>query len=111
MGKNKDNDGVQQGAVNHAPGQQGERTRARQAEIARGSASTDEQTGPRHDPDEIRRHDTFGKDRLFEGRQQHDDAEKSSEKTRLPRDLDRHAHSPDDEQSQQDRAAMAKRKI
>lgn len=45
-----------------------------------------------HDEAEIRKHDDIGKDRLFEGRQQHDEAEKNSEKTRLARDVDRHNH-------------------
>jgi hypothetical protein len=51
-----------------------------------------------------------GRDRLFEGREQHDDADKNSEKTRLSRDLDRHNHLPNDELSQRERQAMAKRK-
>lgn len=92
MGKNKDNKGAQQGAVKHAPSQQGRKTRARQAEIAQQNDPVDERTGPRYDPEEIRAHDTPGKDRLFDDRQQHDDAEKQSEKTRLSRDLDRHGH-------------------
>jgi hypothetical protein len=92
MGKNKENEGVQQGAQNHAAGGQGERTRARQAEIANTRDPEAERTGPRHDPEEIRQHDTTGRDRLFEDRQQHDEAEKNSEKTRLSRDLDRHGH-------------------
>ena len=45
-----------------------------------------------HDEAEIRKHDDAGKDRLFEGRQQHDDAEKNSEKSRLAKDVDRHNH-------------------
>lgn len=45
-----------------------------------------------HDESEIRKHDDAGKDRLFEGRQQHDDAEKNSEKSRLAKDVDRHNH-------------------
>ena len=64
----------------------------------------------RYDPEEIRRHDTEGKDRLFEDRQQHDEAEKNSEKTRLSRDLDRHGHLPNDELTQRDRASRSKRK-
>ena len=110
MGKNKDNDGRQQGALDRAASQQGDQTRARQAEIANASSPVDERTGPRHDPDEIAAHDTTGRDRLFEGREQHDDAEKNSEKTRLARDLDRHDHLPNDELSQRDRASTAKRK-
>lgn len=49
-------------------------------------------SGPGHDPAEIAKHDDAGKDRLFEGREQHDDAEKSSEKARLAKDVDRHHH-------------------
>ena len=111
MGKNKENKGRQQGAQNHAPSQQGKKTRARQAEIAQsGGNPVDERTGPRYDPAEIRAHDTPGKDRLFEDRQQHDEADKNSEKTRLARDLDRHNHPSEDELSHRDRQSMAKRK-
>ena len=49
-----------------------------------------------HDEGEIRKHDDTGKDRLFEGRQQHDEAEKNSEKTRLARDVERHDHEVGD---------------
>lgn len=56
---------------------------------------TQHSSGPGHDPAEIRKHDDEGKDRLFEGREQHDDAEKSSEKTRLARDIARHDHTTD----------------
>jgi hypothetical protein len=52
-------------------------------------------SGPEYDPAEIRQHDDTGKDRLFEDRQQHDEAEKNSEKTRLARDVDRHDHDVD----------------
>ena len=63
-----------------------------------------------HDPAEIRKHDDTGKDRLFEGRQQHDEAEKNSEKTRLARDVDRHNHDVDDDVADSGTAASAKRK-
>jgi hypothetical protein len=52
-------------------------------------------SGPTHDPAETRKHDDAGKDRLFEGRQQHDEAEKNSEKTRLARDVKHHHHDDD----------------
>ena len=110
MGKNKDNDGTQQGAQSRAAGGQGDRTRERQAEIANTPNPHAGQRGPHHDPEEIRQHDTTGKDRLFEDREQHDEAEKNSEKTRLSRDLDRHGHLPEDELSQRDRASSSKRK-
>jgi hypothetical protein len=52
--------------------------------------------GPVHDPSKIARHDDAGKDRLFEHREQHDDAEKESEKSRLSKDVARHDHPADD---------------
>ncbi len=61
-----------------------------------GTSDTQHSAGVRHDPDKIRQHDDKGKDRLFEGRQQHDDAEKNSEKTRLARDVARHHHPVED---------------
>lgn len=95
MGKNKKNNGKQDGALDRPPSQHGPKTRARQAEIAQsGGDPLDESAGPRYDPKEIRAHDTPGKDRLFEDREQHDEAESNSEKTRLARDIDRHNHSP-----------------
>ncbi|MES2306554.1 MAG: hypothetical protein V4558_13680 [Gemmatimonadota bacterium] len=47
---------------------------------------------PGHDPEEIAKHDDKGKDRMFEGREQHDDADMKSEKNRLTKDLARHDH-------------------
>jgi hypothetical protein len=47
------------------------------------------------DPAEIAKHDDPAKDRLFADRQQHDEADKNSEKTRLERDIDRHGHDPE----------------
>ena len=55
----------------------------------------DATAGPTHDPAEIRKHDDAGKDRLFEGREQHDDAEKASEKARLAKDVASHDHPAD----------------
>ena len=51
-----------------------------------------------HDPSEIAKHDDVGKDRLFEGREQHDEADKNSEKNRLARDVDRHGHEMDEQE-------------
>ena len=48
-----------------------------------------------HDPKEIARHDDTGKDRLFEGREQHDHAKLESEKRRLAKDQARHNHPVD----------------
>jgi len=73
------------------------------------ASDTQHSSGPRHDPEEIRKHDDAGKDRLFEGRQQHDDAEKNSEKTRLAKDVARHDHDVDDS-ADAGTGASAKRK-
>ena len=111
MGKNKDNNGVQQGAVNHAPSQHGDKTISRIAEISQTSNPERDRIGPRYDPEEIRAHDhPEGKSRLFEDRQQHDEADKNSEKTRLARDIDRHDHGPDTELHQRNVQSSAKRK-
>ena len=67
-------------------------------------------SSPTHDPAEIRKHDDAGRDRLFEGRQQHDEAEKNSEKGRLARDVDRHHHDVDDDVADAGSGASAKRK-
>lgn len=59
---------------------------------AAGAKDAKHASGAGHDPAEIAKHDDAGKDRLFEHREQHDDAEMKSEKTRLARDVDRHDH-------------------
>jgi hypothetical protein len=74
------------------------------------TSDTQHSSGPRHDPAEIRKHDDVGKDRLFEGRQQHDDAEKNSEKTRLAKDVARHDHPVDDDVADAGTGPSAKRK-
>jgi len=74
------------------------------------TSGTERSSGPRYDPAEIREHDDLGKDRLFEGRQQHDDAEKNSEKTRLAKDVARHDHPVDDDVGNSGSGASAKRK-
>ena len=74
------------------------------------TSDTQHSSGPRHDAAEIRKHDDVGKDRLFEGRQQHDDAEKNSEKTRLAKDVARHDHPVDDDVADSGTGPSAKRK-
>ncbi|MEP6834031.1 MAG: hypothetical protein ABJB74_11580 [Gemmatimonas sp.] len=49
-----------------------------------------------HDPEKTRKHDDAGKDRLFEGRVQRDDADKESDRNRLEKDVARHHHAPDE---------------
>ena len=61
------------------------------------TTGAEKSSGPGHNPAEVRKHDDAGKDRLFEGREQHDEADKNSEKTRLSRDVNRHKHDSDDD--------------
>ncbi len=97
MAKDRKNDGDRQGAVNRSASQQGDETRGQQATTAQsGESGKKGQRGPNHDPADIREHNDAGKDRLFEGRQQHDDAEKESERTRLSRDINKHKHESGD---------------
>ena len=56
-------------------------------------------TRHQYDPSEVAKHDDVGKDRLFEDREQHDEADKNSEKTRRARDVDRHKHEGDEQES------------
>ena len=60
---------------------------------------THKRTSQHFDPSEIAKHDDVGKDRLFEDRQQHDEADKNSEKTRRARDVHRHKHDVDEQVS------------
>jgi hypothetical protein len=83
----------------------------REAFGGRQSASGGQAGGEQgHDPAKIARHDDLGRDRLFEGREQHDEAEKNSEKTRLARDVGRHEHSVDDDVADAGSGPSAKRK-
>ncbi len=97
MSKDKKNDGHQHEAADGASGRPGEKTHLKQSETLHSQQSTKHsQSGPGHDPADIREHNDEGKDRLFEGRQQHDDAEKESERTRLSRDVNKHKHVSDE---------------
>jgi hypothetical protein len=60
--------------------------------------------------DEVRKHDDTGRDRLFEGREQHDEADKNQEKNRLARDIQRHHHDVDEQQPDSGSAHGAKHK-
>ncbi|MEO5903581.1 MAG: hypothetical protein ABIQ55_06175, partial [Gemmatimonadaceae bacterium] len=71
---------------------------------------TQHSSGAGHNPEEIAKHDDAGKDRLFEGREQHDEAEKRSEKGRLAKDVAEHHHSVDEDVGDSGTGASAKRK-
>ena len=81
-----------------------------EAQAAIDDSAESQAKGPGQHPDETRKHDDAGKDRLFEGRQQHDEAEKNSEKTRLARDIAHHHHPTDDDVADSGTGASAKRK-
>ena len=71
---------------------------------------THERKSQHHDPAKVEQHDDVGKDRLFEGREQHDEADKNSEKNRLARDVERHGHDVDEQVSDAGTSHTAKRK-
>ena len=71
---------------------------------------TQERKSQNHDPDEVAKHDDSGRDRLFEGREQHDEAERNSEKTRLARDVERHGHEVEDQVADAGSQPSGKRK-
>lgn len=96
MSRRSSQRGVQQGAQLHAEGEHGAKTRefirSHQIRTPVEDGPNGTPSGPRHDEQEIARHDDIGKDRLYDDREQHDPAEKNSEQTRLLRDMDRHGH-------------------
>ncbi|MDQ6886436.1 MAG: hypothetical protein M3068_03990 [Gemmatimonadota bacterium] len=111
MGKNKHHGGrkqVEADAALHPPADSSRQVQTETLHSQVGQHRT--APGPTHDPAAIRAHDDAGRDRLFEGRQQHDDAEKSSEKTRLARDVDKHKHADDGSASQPGRARVKRKK-
>ena len=79
MSENRNRDGQQKGAQEHAEGQHGSKAHSRMIEQLNSGESAEEREaqamrGPRVEAD--------GKHRLYEDRQQHDEAEKNSEKNR-----------------------------
>ena len=93
MTRPRDDRGRQKGAVPKAEGQQGDKTRRKFIEQLRSGPSGDERNNPEPDAERVQRNEGVEQDegghRLFEGREQHDDAELQSEKTRLSREIER----------------------
>ncbi|MGK2961735.1 MAG: hypothetical protein ACSLFK_06250 [Gemmatimonadaceae bacterium] len=83
----------QKGAQRHAEGMHGPKTRARVLEQL-------ESGKPESAPKPDRKHDATGKHRLFERREQHDNADLNSEKNRLDRDIREHGHNRENFQVQ-----------
>ncbi|MGH7602726.1 MAG: hypothetical protein ACRENK_01870 [Gemmatimonadaceae bacterium] len=82
-------DGLQKGPQDHAEGQHGSKTRTKileQLQSGNGAADHNLHNGIEQ-PNNLGQHNSAH--RLFEERQQHDAAEKKSEKTRLNREFER----------------------
>jgi hypothetical protein len=88
-------DGVQKGPQDHAEGQHGAKTRSKILEQlhSRNGNGVVDPNKPGVAPDKDQANHTSAH-RLFEERQQHDEAEKHSEKTRLNREVERRHLDP-----------------
>ena len=116
MGKPKHGDdqrGEQQGAKQHAEGLHGDKTVSRLREQTNAKAEHEER-GQRaaHDPNRHGKHSAEanavhedylengelardGKHQLFEGRKEHDEADRNQNKNRLDKDVSKHHHDRD----------------
>jgi len=87
-------DGVQKGPQDHAEGQHGAKTRNKILEQLHSGNGVKPEPPPNPlDPTKTDAHHNSAH-RLFEERQQHDEAEKNSEKTRLHREIERRHLDP-----------------
>jgi len=91
----QDREGVQKGPQDHAEGQHGSKTHGKFLEQLQSGngATTDNSQNGNESPKNPGHHNAVH--RLTEDRQQHDEAEKRSEKTRLHRAMERHHVNPD----------------
>lgn len=90
-------DGVQKGPQDHAEGQHGTKTRNKileQLKSGNGNGATPEASADGLEPKKNGAHHNSAH-RLFEQRQQHDEAEKNSEKTRLNKEIERRHLDPE----------------
>jgi hypothetical protein len=88
-------DGVQKGPQDHAEGQHGAKTRNKILEqLKSGNGVAPEKSENGLEPRKHVAHHNSAH-RLFEERQQHDEAEKNSEKTRLNREVERRHLDPE----------------
>ncbi|MDQ6769565.1 MAG: hypothetical protein M3Z54_06220 [Gemmatimonadota bacterium] len=88
-------DGVQKGPQDHAEGQHGAKTRSKILEqLHSGNGAVKPNTPNGVEPHKDLAHHNAAH-RLFEERQQHDEAEKNSEKTRLNREIERRHLDPE----------------
>ncbi len=92
----QNSDGVQKGPQDHAEGQHGAKTRSKileQLHSGNGNGAVDPNKNGLEPSKSIAHHNAAH--RLFEERQQHDEAEKNSEKTRLNREIERRHLDPE----------------
>jgi hypothetical protein len=91
-------DGVQKGPQHHAEGQHGSKTHSKFLEqLKTGNGNGAEPDASENElPSKKNPAHHNAAHRLFEQRQQHDEAEKNSEKTRLNREIERRHLDPDD---------------
>ena len=89
-------EGVQKGPQDHAEGQHGSKTHSKFLEqLHSGNGTPPEEVPDTLEPKKHLAHHNAAH-RLFEDRQQHDEAEKKSEKTRLNREVERRHLDPTD---------------
>ncbi|OLE15040.1 MAG: hypothetical protein AUG20_03395 [Gemmatimonas sp. 13_1_20CM_3_60_15] len=89
-------EGIQKGPQDHAEGQHGSKTHGKfleQLHSGIGSNTTPQSDTVEH-PKRLARHNA--EPRLFGDREQHDEAEKKSEKTRLHRELERRGYQEEE---------------
>ena len=90
--KQSDERGKQKGAQAHAEGQHGAKTHDRFLEEIHAAGAEERTDVERRDEAGRDDHPADGEHRLFEGREQRDEGERASERTRLDRDNQRHDH-------------------
>ena len=87
-------EGIQKGPQDHAEGQHGSKTHSKFLEQLHSGSNPNPtpaaQSDPIAHPKHLARHNA--EPRLFGDREQHDEAEKKSEKTRLHRELERRGY-------------------
>jgi hypothetical protein len=86
--KHNDPRGKQQGAQAHAEGEHGARTRERIREEIQAAGAPDRADTERRDRASAGEHPADGRHRLFEGRSQHDPADRASDQDRLAETVD-----------------------
>ena len=87
-------EGIQKGPQDHAEGQHGSKTHSKFLEQLHSGNNANPAPSTQSDPIDHRKHLARhnAEPRLFGDREQHDEAEKKSEKTRLHRELERRGY-------------------